>query len=62
MTTYSITIKLIDEETLNLKNVISYKSSTESNTVIVEFATGYRAIFNLCQVKYIVRDFDLNAE
>lgn len=57
---FDVIVSMVGDEKLNLSGVTGYNINTECDTIMVEFVTGYRAIFNKEQFKYIIRKFDFD--
>lgn len=62
MKTYDVIIRLLDGDSITLKNCTGFKTSQELDCFSVDFASGYRAFFNKDAVAFIGREIDIKQD
>lgn len=62
MPNYNVIIRLLDGDSITLKNCTGYAVREEPDCFRVDFASGYRAFFNKDAVAFIGREYDIKQD
>lgn len=59
METYDVIIRLLDGDSITLKDCTDYAVNQDLDCYQVSFSSGYRAFFNKDSVAFIMREHDM---
>lgn len=62
MKTYDVIIRLLDGDSITLKNCTDYAVNQDLDCYCVTFSSGYRAFFNKDAVAFIGREYDIKQD
>ncbi len=62
METYDVIIRLLDGDSITLKNCTGFAVNQDLGCYHVSFSSGYRAFFNKDAVAFMGREFDIKQD
>ena len=62
MTPFNVIIRLLDGDSITLKNCTDFAANRDQDCYIVTFSCGYRAFFNKDAVVFMGRECDIKQD